>query len=502
MNNQERIGLLIRSIREKKGLTQADFAKRLKTSQSAVARMEKGIQNFTAQEIERISLALESKIISVDESIDFKIYGGRKLSGVINTNSSKNGALGLICASLLNKGVTRLSGIPRIEEVNRIIEVMKSIGIKVSWVSDQTIEITVPKNINISSLNSKSANKIRSILMMIGPLSHRLTKFNIPHAGGCKMGNRTIEAHRHGLEALGISIKTTKDNYQIEAKKFKPASIVMYESSDTATENIIMAAALIPGETTIEFAPPNYQVQEVCFFLEKCGVKIEGIGTTNLKIHGIKEINKTIEYHNSEDPIESMMFISAAATTGSHLIVRKCPIDFLKLELLKLKKMGLKFKLSKFYYSKNDRTKLADIEVFPSKLKALYDKIHAQPYPGINSDNLPFFVPIATQATGRTLIHDWMWENRAIYFTELNKLGASVALADPHRVFINGPTKLSATQIVCPPALRPAVIILISMLAAEGISILRNVYSIYRGYEEIAKRLNSIGARIEIIRGI
>lgn len=502
MSSQERIGLLIRSIREKKGLTQADFAKRLKTSQSAVARMEKGIQNFTAQEIERISSALESKIISVDESIDFKIHGGHKLSGGISTNPSKNGALGLVCASLLNKGTTRLSGIPRIEEINRIIEVFKSIGIKVSWVSDQAIEITPPKNIDISSLNSKSANRIRSILMMIGPLSHSLKKFNIPHAGGCKMGNRTIEAHRHGLETLGISIKTTKDSYQIESKKFRPASIVMYESSDTAAENIIMAAALIPGETTIEFAPPNYQVQEVCFFLEKCGVKIEGIGTTTLKIHGIKEINKSIEYHNSEDPIESMMFVSAAATTNSHLTIKRCPIDFLKLELLKLKKMGLKFKLSKIYYSKNGRTKLVDIEVLPSKLKALYDKIHAQPYPGINSDNLPFFVPIATQAVGRTLIHDWMWENRAIYFTELNRLGASVALADPHRVFINGPTKLSATQIVCPPALRPAVIILIAMLAAEGTSILRNVYSIYRGYEEIAERLNSIGARIEIIRSI
>lgn len=502
MSSQERIGLLIRSIREKKGMTQADFAKRLKTSQSAVARMEKGLQNFTSKEIEKVSSALESKIISLDESIDFKIYGGRKLSGNIKTNPSKNGALGLVCASLLNKSTTVLNGIPKIEEINRLIEVMRSIGIKVSWVSDQTLEITPPDKFDIKSLNSKSASRIRSILMIIGSLSHFIKRFNIPHAGGCKMGNRTIEAHRHGLEALGISIKTTKDNYEINVKKLKPASIVMYESSDTAAENIIIAAALIPGETIIEFTPPNYQVQELCFFLEKCGVKIEGIGTTTLKIHGIKEINKKIEYHNSEDPIESMLFISAAATTGSHLKIERCPIDFLKLELLKLKKMGLKFKLTKPYLSWNERTKLVDVEVFPSKLKNLNDKIHAQPYPGVNSDNLPFFVPIATQATGRVLIHDWMWENRAIYFTELNRLGASIALADPHRVFINGPTKLSATQIVCPPALRPAVIILIAMLAAEGTSILRNVYSIYRGYEEISDRLNSIGAKIEIIRGI
>lgn len=502
MTNQAKIGLLIKSIREKKGLTQTLLAERLKTSQSAVARMESGLQNFTSKEIEKISAALESKLISVDETMDFKITGNCKLSGEVNTNPSKNGALGLLCAALLNKSTTTLKGIPKIEEVNRLIEVLKSIGVKVSWTTNQTVVIVPPKQFDLSALNTKSASKIRSVLMLIGSLSHYVRKFIIPHAGGCKMGNRTIEAHRHGLSLLGISIKTTSIDYVVEVKKFKPTKVVMYEASDTATENVLMAAALIPGETIVEFASPNYQVQDVCFFLQHCGVKIEGVGTTTLKIYGVKEINKEIDYHNSEDPIESMMFLSAAITTSSHLKVKRCPIDFLQLELLKLKKMGLKYRLSQEYVSYNKQTKLVDVEVFPSKLKALTDKIHAQPYPGINTDNLPFFVPIATQAAGRTLIHDWMWENRAIYFTELNRLGASVALADPHRVFINGPTKLIATQIVCPPALRPAVIILIAMLRAEGVSILRNVYSIYRGYEEIAERLNKIGAKIEIIRNI
>jgi len=174
----------------------------------------------------------------------------------------------------------------------------------------------------------------------------------------------------------------------------------------------------------------------------------------------------------------------------------------LSLELIKLKAMGLKYKISKEYFAENKKTKLVDITIFPSKLKALKDKIHAQPYPGINSDNLPFFVPIATQAEGTTLIHDWMWENRAIYFTELNRLGANISLADPHRVFINGPTKLKSAQVVCPPALRPAMIILIAMLAAPGVSVLRNVYSINRGYEDVVSRLNSIGASIDKITGV
>jgi UDP-N-acetylglucosamine 1-carboxyvinyltransferase len=164
--------------------------------------------------------------------------------------------------------------------------------------------------------------------------------------------------------------------------------------------------------------------------------------------------------------------------------------------------MGLKYDKTKIYFAENGKTKLVDITVHPSKLKAPHDKLHAQPYPGINTDNLPFFVPIMTQAEGTTLIHDWMWENRAVYFTELNRLGAQVALADPHRVFVAGPTKLKAAQVVCPPALRPAVIIMIAMLAAEGKSVLRNVYSIKRGYEEIAERLNAVGADIRILSGV
>lgn len=438
---------------------------------------------------------------SYPETLDFEIEGGHPLKGSVETNASKNGALGLFCASLLNKGVTTLHGIPRIQEIYRLIEAFQSIGIKVSWEGDNTCVITPPKKFLLSKMDTGAASRIRSILMIIGPMIHHEKKFLIPHAGGCKMGNRTIAAHRFGLEKLGVIIDTKENYYEIKAPKLKAADIVMYEASDTAAENLLMACALIPKTSVIRFAPPNYQVQDVCFFLEKCGVKIEGIGSTTLTIHGVEEINQDIEFYNSEDPIESMMFISAGITTKGTLTVKRCPIDFLALEMLKFEKMGLKYKQSKPYLSKNGRTRLVDITVLPSKLTALHDKIAAQPYPGINTDNLPFFAPVATQAKGTTLIHDWMWENRAIYFTELNRLGASTTLADPHRIFIQGPTALKGTQIVCPPALRPAVIILIAMLAAEGHSMLRNVYSIERGYEKIAERLNKLGAKIKILNG-
>ncbi|PJE51290.1 MAG: UDP-N-acetylglucosamine 1-carboxyvinyltransferase [Candidatus Yanofskybacteria bacterium CG10_big_fil_rev_8_21_14_0_10_36_16] len=496
---QKKLGQFIKNLRKQRGLSQAQFAKALATSQPAVARMESGKQNFSTGELLKISRILDRKILAIPESLDFEIRGGQKVSGSITTNFSKNGSVSLLCASLLNQNKTTLHGIARIEEINRLIEIMESMGVNVRWVGTHSLEITPPKKLSLSKINSQSASRVRSSLMLIGPSIHNKPSFRLPHAGGCKMGNRTITAHRFGLEKLGINIETKRGYYDVRTTKLKPAEITMYEASDTATNNVLMASALIPGTTKISFAPPNYQVQELCFFLEKMGVKIDGIGTTSLVVHGISKFNKPLEYHNSEDPIEAMMFISVAATTGSKLTIKRAPINFLELELLKLEKMGLKFSLSKKYKSYNGKTELVDITVLPSKLKSSADKIHALPYPGINSDNLPFFVPIATQSEGTTLIHDWMWENRAIYFTELNRLGANITLADPHRVFVSGKTKLKATQVVCPPALRPAMIILIAMLAAEGTSVLRNVYSINRGYEEIAERLNSIGAQIRVL---
>lgn len=497
---QKQIGEFIKQLREHKGLTQSEFAKALSTSQSAVARMEKGEQNFTTELLNKISIILEKKIVSVgNKTIDFIVNGGNKLKGEINTNFSKNGSVGLLCASLLNKGKTTLHGIARIEEVYRVIEILESIGVKVKWEGQNTVIITPPLKLNLNNINIESAIKTRSIIMLIGPLIHLMKEFDIPHASGCKLGKRTIKAHTYALEDLGVKINTTNESYKIKVNKLKNREIVMYEAGDTACENILMAVSKIKGRSVICFASANYMVQEVCFFLEKLGVKIEGIGSNTLTVYGKEEINEDIEYSNSEDPIESMMFISAAIMTDSSLKILRCPIDFLSLELEKLKRMKLKYKILKKYKSYNGRTNLVDLQILPSKLIALEDKIHANPYPGINMDNLPFFVPIAIKAKGQTMIHDWVYENRAIYFTELNRLGASVTLADPHRVYIQGGTNLKSAQLVCPPALRPAMIILIGMLGAKGTSILRNVYMINRGYEDIAKRLNSIGADIKII---
>lgn len=433
---------------------------------------------------------------------NFEIIGGKKLKGEVVINSSKNAAVAVLLGSLVNKGRTTLRNVPQIEEINRLFEVLESIGVKFEK-KGRDVVVIPPKKISIEKIDRESAEKTRSIILLIGALSGRLKNYIIPQSGGCRLGSRTVKPHLFALENLGVEIKTEVKGFAVKIRDLKSGKkIVLYEAGDTATENAILAAAQVPGKTTIKLASANYMVQDVCFFLEKMGVKIKGIGSMTLEVEGLKEINKNIEYEISEDPIEAMFFLSLAATTGSHFFIKRCPIDFLELELLKLEKMGFKYEISKEYLSRNEKTKLADIETYPSKLRSLEEKIHpaAPSSAGINIDNLPFFVPVATQAKGRTLIHDWVYENRAIYFSELNKLGANVTLLDAHRVHIDGPGKLKGTDMMCPPALRPAAIILVAMLAASGKSTLRNVYSINRGYEKLEERLGKLGADIKLIK--
>ena len=490
------IGTRIADVRETLGLTQTDLAKKLKTTQSAIARIESGKQNVSADMLKRIGKALGKNLITLSPgTVNVQVTGGKKLTGTIQTNTSKNGAVGLLCAALLNKGTTTLHGMPRIEEVHRLIEVLQSIGVKVEWIKN-SVRITPPEKINLAKIDEEAAKKTRSIVMFIGPLIHRMNTFALPQSGGCKLGSRTVRPHFYALEEFGVDIKVTEDAYKISANLKQPSEIILYESGDTVTENALMAAALFPGTTTIKYCSANYMVQELCVFLVALGVTIEGIGTTTLTITGVPHIKKDIEYYLAEDPTDSMFFLAAAIVTNSTLTITRCPIEFLELELLTLKKMGFKYTQSKPYLGKNGQVTLVDITTKPSKLIAATDKIHSRPYPGINADNLPFFAVICTQASGQTLIHDWMYEKRAIYFTELDKLGADTVLADPHRIYITGPSKLRGTELVCPPALRPATILLIAMLGAQGRSVLRNIYSINRGYEKLVERLESLGANI------
>lgn len=496
---KQRIGTLIQKTRVQRGMTQQQFADALGTSQSAINRIENGGQNVSLEMLARIGEVLSSEIVQLNTTgANLRITGGKQLSGTIEVKTSKNAAVGLLCAALLNKGSTTLRRVARIEEVNRIIEVLQSIGVKCRWIDNTNdLIITPPVKFKLEDMDIEAAKKTRTVIMFLGPLLHQHNSFRLPYAGGCSLGTRTVEPHMEGLKPFGLEVEAKSSYYQATVKTAKVAQpIILTERGDTVTENVIMAAALYDGTTIIRNASPNYMVQDVCFFLQKLGVKIEGIGTTTLTITGQKSFKENIEYYPSEDPIEAMSFIAAAIVTNSELTIARAPIEFLELELATLAQMGLEYELSQEYKARNGRTRLVDITIKRSVLKAPKDKLHAMPFPGINMDNLPFLGLIASAAKGRTLVHDWSYENRAIYFTELTKLNAKIELLDPHRVYIEGPTKWKAADVIAPPALRPTVVVLLAMLAAPGTSILRNVYQIDRGYEQLAQRLNTLGADI------
>src|SRR5919108_164228 len=446
-----RIGKLIRDARQHRGWTQTQLAEALGTSQSAVNRIERGNQNISLEMIARIGEALDSEIVSLGYAgpMHLRVVGGRRLSGSIDVKTSKNACVALLCASLLNKGRTVLRRVAHIEEVYRLLEVLNSIGVRTRWINDGVdLEIV--------------------------------------------------------LRRFGLEVAATEGQYHaVVDRDVRPdRPIVLTERGDTVTENALLAAARHDGVTVIRNASSNYMVQDLCFFLEALGVRVEGIGTTTLTVHGVPTIDVDVDYSPSEDPVEAMSLLAAAVVTESELTVCRVPIEFLEIELAVLEEMGLDHDRTPEYAADNGRTRLVDLTVRPSKLEAPADKIHPMPFPGINIDNVPFFAAIAAVAQGQTLIHDWVYDNRAIYLTDLNRLGGRLQLLDPHRVLVEGPTRWRAAEMMCPPALRPAVVVLLGMLAAEGTSVLRNVYVINRGYEDLAERLNTIGAQIEIFRNI
>lgn len=505
-DTSDKIGRFIHQVRQDRGLTQAEFAKRLGTSQSAINRIEKGGQNLSMDMLARISDVLNKPIVTLGTGgINLSVDGGHELRGEITLKRSKNAAVALLCASLLNQGTTTFKSFPRIEEVFRIIEVLESIGVKVRWLSGNDLELKPPARLELDKINSKSARMTRSVLMLLGSLMHDYTDFKIPYAGGCKLGTRTVAPHLFALEEFGVSVVAKTGHYRVTVKKKRPEDyVVLYEAGNTVSNNVLMAAARTESETVIQGASADYMVQDLCAFLQKLGVRISGTGGPVLTIRGVSRVKKNITFAPTEDPIEAMFFISTAVTTNSKITIKRVPLRWIGLELLKLKKMGLKLDISTPYACDNGVTELADITVHKhnGSLKALEDKLHPNLWPGVNPDCIPYFVPIVGVAHGRTLIHDWMFENRAIYYTEMTKIGMNIELADPYRVYIEGPTTFKNADVVCPPALRPASLLLIGMMAAEGPSMLRNVYTINRGYEDLAERLNSLGAKIEVVHTI
>src|SRR5918997_286581 len=275
-----RIGNLIRDARKHRGLTQVQLAERLGTSQSAINRIEKGHQNLSLEMLARIGSALDSEIVALGAGpTHLRVKGPTTLTGSIDVKTSKNAGVALLCASLLNRGRTTLRKVARIEEVNRLLEVLNSLGVATRWIGDEgDLEIVPPVELNLADINEVAARRTRSVIMFLGPLLHRADVFELPYAGGCNLGTRTVEPHMSALRPFGLDVKASDGLYHAQVNRaIEPQHpIVLTERGDTVTENALMAAALHPGTTIIRNASSNYMVQDLCFFLQRLGVQVDG----------------------------------------------------------------------------------------------------------------------------------------------------------------------------------------------------------------------------------
>lgn len=410
----------------------------------------------------------------------FIIQGGRPLKGEIAVAGMKNAATSILAAALLTRETCVIRNVPRILDVARMLEILRSLGAEAAWTNDHEITISA-KQVGFSQFNPHLVCRLRSSVLLIGPLLARLGSFELPEPGGCQIGNRPLDTHWAVVRQFGAEVTRQNGSYRVIAKGLKAAHLILPEISVTATENAVMTAVLTPGLTTIEMAAAEPHVQDLCNFLNDLGAKIRGIGTHTLEIEGVAALHGGI-HTVIPDQIEAGTWAVLAAVTKSTLKITGIRADHLSLVLYKLREVGVSYTLSG-----------ETLEVHPSALRAF--KVQTMPYPGFPTDLQAPFGLLATQAVGTSLVHDPLFEGRFGYVQELIKMGASAIQADPHRVIITGPTPLFAKEIKSLD-LRAGVTLIMAALVAEGETRIQDAEVVDRGYEEIVPRLQAIGAAI------
>jgi UDP-N-acetylglucosamine 1-carboxyvinyltransferase len=427
----------------------------------------------------------------------FIINGGKPLCGIIEVKGAKNAATKILAACLLTDEECQIENLPQIEDVFRMMEIMESMGAKIKREKDGKV-IVRAKELYPRKMNFDLVCKMRSSILLMGALIARCEEFKIPSPGGCIIGARSIDAHLNVLTLLGVKIKQKEDFYHLERNHLRGCEIVMSEISVTATENAIFGAVLAEGRTKIKCAAMEPHVQDLCYFLNKMGAKISGIGTHCLIVDGVNKLNGA-KHYIIPDTIEMCTFISLAAATRSEIKIENVVPEFIEVELLKFKEANVNFKINKLKeFAPGWGYKMADLDVFSSAQLKAVKKIHNMPYPGFAADSLSPFAVLMTQADGISLIHDWMYEGRLKYIEELNKMGANAVICDPHRALITGSTPLYGKKITSFD-LRAGAALIIAALVAAGETEVDNVYQVDRGYEKIEERLKRIGAEIKRI---
>ena len=432
----------------------------------------------------------------------FQIKGGRKLRGEITPQGAKNEALQILCAVLLTAEPVRVSNIPDIKDVNRLIEILQDFGVKVTknGKGDFTFQAD---NIHFDYIKSnefkKDGAKLRGSIMLLGPMLARFGEAYMPIPGGDKIGRRRLDTHFQGFVELGAEFSFDEINglYSLHAKELHGKYILLDEASVTGTANVVMAAVLAKGKTQIYNAACEPYLQQLCKMLNRMGAKIEGIGSNLLTIEGVESLGGT-EHVMLPDMVEIGSWIGLAAMTKSEITIKNVNWEMLGIIPDTFRKLGIKLE------QKGDHIFISAQEEY--EIQKFIDgsilTISDAPWPGFTPDLLSIILVVATQAKGSLLIHQKMFESRLFFVDKLIDMGAQIILCDPHRAVViglNHTTPLRGTNLISPD-IRAGNALLIAALSAEGTSIIHNIEQIDRGYENIEERLKGIGAEIERIK--
>jgi UDP-N-acetylglucosamine 1-carboxyvinyltransferase len=419
----------------------------------------------------------------------FLIEGGRRLSGRIRASGNKNGALPILAASLLADGPVTLTNVPRIRDVETMMELLAGLGADAEWVGANEVRVQ-PDGVSSWEIDAELASRIRASFLLAGPLLARLGRASVPPPGGDVIGRRRLDPHIHAFQEMGADVELG-ERYEMRTDGLHAKHIFLDEASVMATENAVMAAVLTPGQTVIGNAACEPHVQDLCRFLGSMGARIEGIESNVLRIEGVAGLRGG-EWRIAPEHIEVGSFIGLAAVTGSELTVEDVqPSDFFSI-LPAFGRLGVRVELEGTTLHVPPDQEL----VIQNDLGDQIPKIEDGPWPAFPADLTSIAVAVATQANGTILIFEKMFENRLFFVDKLVSMGARAIVCDPHRVVITGPAKLYG-QRMASPDIRAGMAMVIAALAAEGVSTIGNAREIDRGYERIDERLRALGANIE-----
>lgn len=421
----------------------------------------------------------------------FIIEGKNPIAGSITPRGSKNAALPIVAATLLSDEQVTLRRVPGIRDVKVISELVHDLGSDVIWVDENTVHFQARKLVHTTPKRSL-CKLIRASFLLAGPLLARTGRATLPRPGGDKIGRRPLDAHIVAFQEMGVQVEVTSDTYHLHAPNgLKAADIFLIEMSVMTTENLVMAAVLTPGTTTIRNAASEPHIQDLCNMLNQMGAHIEGVGSSTLRIEGVERLHGT-EFEIGPDYLEVGSFIGLAAATGGEILIRDCRPEEYRMMAIGFRRLGIRWEVQGQDIFVPGKQEL----VVQEDLHGAITKIDDAPWPGFPADLISIVLVVATQARGTILIHEKMFESRLFWVDKLIGMGARIILCDPHRAVVVGPAKLYG-QVLTSPDIRAGMALVIAALCAEGTSVIHNIEQVDRGYQQLDVRLSALGAKIE-----